>query len=75
MAEQEIWATLFITSDVVLNKLATVPDGAYSSDELPGLAVVIGRAPQVRNVPAVGCMLPQLGKIKNMLLYVPAVYR
>lgn len=45
VAEQEIWATLFITSDVVLNKLATVPDGAYSSDELPGLAVVIGRAP------------------------------
>jgi isoleucyl-tRNA synthetase len=38
-------ASLFITSSVLLKKEEQVPQGAFTSEELPGLAVVVERAP------------------------------
>ena len=38
-------ATLFITSDMVLHQVTQQPDQAFTSEELPGLGVIIKKAP------------------------------
>lgn len=42
---QEEWSTLFITSGVVLHRADNVPEGAFTSEEMEGLAVTVEKSP------------------------------